>query len=128
MAKLRAGARARDALHSYGMRPGWARAALWAAAIAAEAGLGAAVAARAPGAALGAAGLLALFVLALVSAIARGRTGSPCGCFGTRSRIGWPAALRTGLLAAAFAALTFLPDAHPSTDAWLGLGLAVSLA
>jgi hypothetical protein len=128
VAKLRAGARARDALQSYGVRPGWARAALWAGAIAAEAGLGAAVAARGPGAALGAAGLLGLFALALVSAIARGRTGSPCGCFGTRSRIGWPAALRTGLLAAAFGSLPFLPDAHPSTDAWLGIGLAVSLA
>lgn len=128
VAKLRAGGGARDALQSYGVPLGWARGALWAGVIAAEAGLGAAVAAGAPGAALGAAGLLGLFALALVSAIVRGRAGAPCGCFGTRSRIGWPAALRAGVLAAAFAALPFLPDTRPSTDAWLGIGLAVTLA
>jgi hypothetical protein len=34
---------------------------------------------------------------------------------------------RTAALAAAFAALTLLPDTRPSTDAWLGAGLAVAL-
>jgi hypothetical protein len=126
--KLRAGGRARDALRSYGVRPGWARGALWATVIAAEAGLGAAVALDAHGAALGAAGLLGVFAIALVSAIQRGRAGSPCGCFGTRSRIGWPAVARTAALAGAFAALPFLPAAHPSTDVWLAIGIAVSLA
>ena len=128
VAKLLAGRRAREALRSYGVPPGWPRAALWAGTIAAEVGLGAAVAAGVPGAALGAAGLLGLFAAAVVTAVARGRTGSPCGCFGARSRIGWAAAARAALLAAAFAALPFLPDAQPSTDAWLGIGLAVSLA
>jgi Methylamine utilisation protein MauE len=127
-AKLRAGGRARDALASYEVRPRWARAALWVLVITAEAGLGAAVAADLPGAALGAAGLLGLFAVALAGAIARGRTGSPCGCFGARARIGWPAVARAGLLAAAFAALPFLPDARPATDAWLAVGLGVSLA
>jgi hypothetical protein len=42
VAKLRAGARARHALQSYGVPLGWARGALWAGVIAAEAGLGAA--------------------------------------------------------------------------------------
>ena len=127
-AKLRAGGRARDALLSYGVRPAAARSALWATVIAAEAGLGPAVAVDLAGAALGAAGLLGLFALALVTAIVRGRAGSPCGCFGTRSRIGWPAVARTAALAGAFAALPFLPDAHPSTDAWLAIGIGVSLA
>jgi hypothetical protein len=128
VAKLRAGGRARDALRSYGVDAQWARAGLWAGTIAAEAGLAAAVAAGVPGAALGAAGLLGLFAVAVLTAVARGRAGSPCGCFGARSRIGWPAASRAALLAAVFASLPFLPDAHPSTDAWLGFGLAVSLA
>jgi hypothetical protein len=128
VAKLRAGGRARDALRSYGVEAPWARAGLWSGTVAAEAALAVAVAADVPGAALGAAGLLGLFAVAVVAAIARGRAGSPCGCFGGRSRIGWPAAARAALLAAAFAALPFLPDAHPSTDAWLGIGLAVSLA
>jgi hypothetical protein len=125
--KLLAGGRARDGLRSYAVRPGRARAALWAGTIAAEAGLGVALAADVPGAAEGAAGLLGLFALALVAAIARGRTGSPCGCFGGRSRIGWLAVARTAFLAVALAALPFLPDARPSTDAWLGTGLAVAL-
>jgi hypothetical protein len=128
LAKLRAGARARDALRSYGVQPAWARTALWAAVIGAEGVLGVAVAVGVPGAAFGAAGLLGVFVLAFLVAMARGGTGSPCGCFGTRSRIGWPATLRTALLAGAFAALPFLPDTRPSTDAWLATGLVVSLA
>jgi Methylamine utilisation protein MauE len=126
-AKLLAGGRARLALRSYGIASPRARAALWTLAIAAEAGLGAAVAAGVPGAAEAAAALLAVFALALVVAIARGRAGSPCGCFGGRSRIGWPAVARTALLAAALAALPLLPDTQPSTDAWLATGLVVAL-
>ena len=68
-----------------------------------------------------------MFAVALVVAIARGRTGAPCGCFGGRSRIGYGAVVRTALLAAAFAVLPFLPDTRPSTEAWLGIGLAVAL-
>jgi methylamine utilization protein MauE len=126
-AKLRTGARGREALRSYGVSQPQARAALWGATIAAEGGLAVAVAVGVTGAAWAAAALLGLFALALVGAIAAGRTGSPCGCFGERSRIGWPAAARSALLAAAFAALPFLPDTRPSTDAWLGVGLALSL-
>jgi hypothetical protein len=127
-AKLRAGGRGREALRSYGIGAARARAALWAVTIGVEAGLGAAVAAQAPGAAEAAAGLMGLFALGLVWAIATGRAGKPCGCFGGRSRIGWPAFARTGLLAAAFAALPLLPEARLSTDAWLATGLLLALA
>ena len=126
-AKLLAGGRARQALRSYGIPSPRARAALWTLTIAAEAGLGAAVAAGVPGAAEVAAALLAVFALALVVAIARGREGAPCGCFGGRSRIGWAAVLRTALFAAALAALPLLPDTKPSTDTWLATGLVVAL-
>jgi methylamine utilization protein MauE len=125
--KLLAGARARDALRSYGIGSPRVRWVLWVAAIGAEALLGAALAAGVPGAAEAAAALLGLFAIALVAAIARGRTGAPCGCFGGRSRIGWTAVARTAALAAALAVLPFLPDTRPSTDTWLGLGLAVAL-
>jgi len=125
--KLLAGASARDALRSYGISSPRVRWVLWAAAIGAEALLGAALAAGVPGAAEAAAALLGLFSIALVAAIARGRTGAPCGCFGGRSRIGWTAVARTAVLAAALAVLPFLPDTRPSTDTWLGLGLAVAL-
>jgi hypothetical protein len=106
--KLAAGERGRRALASYGV-------------------LGVAVAAGVPGATEAAAVLLGLFTLLLVVAIARGRTGQPCGCLGSRSRIGWGAGARSACLAAAFAVLPFLPDASLSTEAWLGAGLAVAL-
>src|SRR5438034_973959 len=76
-----------------------------------------------PGAAAAGAALFGAFTLALVAAIARGKGGSPCGCFGTRSRIGWPAVARSALLSAAFVVVPFVPDAHLSTDAWLAVGL-----
>ena len=124
--KLAAGERGRRALASYGLH-GRAAAAAWAGTIALEGVLGVTVAAGLPGAAEAAAALLGLFTLLLVVAIARGRTGQPCGCFGSRSRIGWGAAARSGCLAVAFALLPFLPDASLSTEAWLGVGLAVAL-
>jgi hypothetical protein len=106
---------------------GRAAAAGWAGTIALEGVLGVAVAAGVPGAAEAAAVLLGLFTLLLVVAIARGRAGQPCGCFGSRSRIGWGAAARSACLAAAFALLPFLPDTSLSTEAWLGVGLGVAL-
>ena len=127
-AKLFAGPRAREAFSSYGVTRPAARAVLWGGVIAVEAALAVAVAAGLPGAAWAAAGLLGIFTLALLWAMARGRAGAPCGCFGTRSRIGWPAVARTALLALAFAALAVAPDTEPSTDAWLGIGLGVALA
>jgi hypothetical protein len=126
-AKLASGRSGRDALRSYGIAGPKPRAIIWGTAIAAEAGLALAVAAGLPGATEAAAGLLAFFALALVVAIARGGAGAPCGCLGGRSRIGWPGVARAVVLAAAFVALPFLPDATPSTQAWLGIGLAVAL-
>jgi len=127
-AKLGSGRSGRDALRSYGIPWRGARTALWGGAIVAETGLAIAVAAGVPGAAEAAAALLAVFALALGVAILRGHSGAPCGCFGGASRIGWFAFARTALLAAAFAALPFLPDAGLSTEAWLGAGLVVALA
>ena len=126
--KLVSGRSGREALGSYGIARPVARAALWAGAIAAEAVLAVGVAAGVPGAAEAAVALLGVFALGLAVAILDGRAGAPCGCFGGGSRIGWPAFARTALLAAAFAALPFLPDAELSTEAWLGAGLVVALA
>jgi hypothetical protein len=125
--KLAAGERGRRAFASYGLYGG-AAAAAWSGTIVLEGVLGVLVAAGVPGAAEAAAVLLGAFTLLLVVAIARGRSGRPCGCFGSRSRIGWGAAARSACLAAAFAVLPFLPDASLSTEAWLGVGLAVALA
>ena len=124
--KARAGGSAREALRSYGLRDARLRGAAWVGAIVAETALAAAVLVDVD-AALAAAALLAVFALAQVVAIARGHAGAPCGCFGGRARIGWWSVARTALLAAAFAALPFLPDTTLSTDAWLALGLGVAL-
>jgi len=124
--KARAGSSAREALRSYGMADARLRAAAWCLTIAAEAALAVGVLVEVD-VALAAAGLLTVFALAQALAIARGRAGKPCGCFGGRGRIGWPGVVRTMLLAAAFAVLPFLPDTSLSTDAWLGVGLAVAL-
>lgn len=126
-AKLAAGERGRRALASYGLH-GRGAAVAWAGTIALEGVLGIAVAASVPGSAEAAAVLLGLFTLLLVVEIARGRAGEPCGCFGSRPRIGWGAAARSVCLAAAFAVLPFLPDGSLSTEAWLGLGLGIALA
>jgi Methylamine utilisation protein MauE len=125
-AKARAGRSAREALRSYGLDDARVRAGAWALAIAAEVALAVAVLVDVD-AALAAAALLAVFASAQVVAIARGRAGAPCGCFGGRGRIGWWGVARTTALAAAFAALPFLPETGLSTDAWLVLGLGVAL-
>jgi Methylamine utilisation protein MauE len=126
VAKARSGRSGRDALRSYGLNDARVRAAVWAGAIAAEVALAVAVLVDVD-AALAAAALMAVFALAQVAAIARGRAGAPCGCFGGRARIGWPSVGRTSLLAVATVTLPFLPDAEPSTDAWLGIGLGAAL-
>jgi hypothetical protein len=124
--KARAGASGRDALRVYGLKSARLRAVAWGAAIAAEAGLAVAVAIDVD-AAFAAAALLFAFALAQVVAISRGHAGAPCGCFGGRSRLGWRTVARTALLGAAFLTLPLLPDAKPSTEAWLGIGLGVAL-
>ncbi len=126
--KLRAGGSARAALGSYGISRPWGRTALWVGTMIAETAIAVALVVDVPGAAAAGSALFGIFALALVIAIARGRGGSPCGCFGGRSRIGWPAVARSALLCGAFAALPFIPDAKPSADAWLAIGLVVALA
>jgi Methylamine utilisation protein MauE len=126
-AKLVAGRSGREALRSYGLESARARDALWGVVIVAETAVAVGLAAGVPGAAGAAATLLGVFALALAIAIRRGRAGAPCGCFGAGSRIGWPALARTAFLAVVAAALVFLPDTKPGTEAWLGIGLAVAL-
>jgi len=127
VAKLAAGRSSREALRSYGVQSARARAALWAGVIVAETALAVGLAAGVSGAAEAATVLLALFAGVLAVAVLRGRSGAPCGCFGGRSRIGWPAVARTLLLAAAAAVVAFAPDTTPSTEAWLAAGLAAAL-
>lgn len=126
-AKLAAPARTRAALATFGLRAPRARAAAWTGAVVAELALGAGVALGADAAAYAAAALMLAFAALLAGALRRGRTGQPCGCLGARSRVTPLALARTLALAAAYAALPFVPDTDPSAEAWLAVGLGVAL-
>ena len=92
-----------------------------------ESGLGVAVVAGSTEAAWLGAALMLVFALVMVGAILRGRAGEPCGCFGARSRIGWPGVARNLALAGGFIAVAMLDSETLSTDQWLGLGLVGAL-
>lgn len=126
-AKLAAGRSGRKALRSYGIESTGAQDAVWAGVIVAETALALGLAADVSGAAEAAGALLAVFAGTLAVAVLRGRSGAPCGCFGGRSRIGWPAVARTLFLAAVAAVVAFAPDTTPSREAWLAAGLVVAL-
>jgi Methylamine utilisation protein MauE len=125
--KLADPAGSRAALATYGVRSGPAARGVWALLVAVEAGLGVAVAAGIDAAAYAAATLLTVFCAAQALALATGRAGAPCACFGARGRISRSSVARTALLAAAFAVLPLLPRTEPSTEAWLAIGLAGAL-
>jgi hypothetical protein len=126
--KLAAGAEGRTALATFGVHGRRAQWAAWPALIGLEGGLAVAVAAGAPGAPAAAAVVLSCFAVALGVALARGRRGAPCACFGRRSRVGTGAVVRAAVLAATFAALAVMPDVRPSPTTWLTVGLVVALA
>jgi hypothetical protein len=103
LAKL---ARPRDsiaALSSFGFEGGPLRPLAWASLIAIELALAVAVALGSDVAAYAASALMLLFAAATAGAIFRGRAGSPCACFGPRSKVSWLAVLRNVGLAAGFA-------------------------
>ncbi len=127
VAKSASPATSRAALGTFGISSGRGQALAWVLLIATELGLGVAVALGIDLAAWLAAGLMLVFAVAMVVAIARGRAGAPCACFGARSTVGWAGAGRNALLGAGFAALPLLPEASLTTDQWLGLGLVTAL-
>jgi len=85
-----------------------ARRVTWATLIVAELSLAVGVAIGSDAAAYAAAVLIAGFGSVLLLAVLDGRRGAPCGCFGPRSVVGWPAVLRSVILSFAFAALPLL--------------------
>ena len=117
----------RAALATYGVRRDGLARALWGALVAVEVALAVGVGAGLDAAAYAAAGLLAVFCAAQATALANGRGGAPCACFGARGRVSRASLARTALLASALAALPLLPRSEPSTETWLALGLAVAL-
>ena len=125
--KLVGGASARAALGTYGIRDTRAAWVAWAALIALELVLGVAVAAGSTIGANAAALLMAAATAVQVAAILAGRTGAPCACFGARGRVGNASAGRAAALAAVLALAPLLPREEPTTEQWLGIGLAAAL-
>jgi hypothetical protein len=125
--KAAGGQAARAALATYGIGSPRVARPVWAGLIAVEAVLGVAVGAGLDWAARAAAVLMAGACAAQVAAIAAGRTGAPCACFGARGRVGSASAGRAAALAAALALVPVLPREEPSTEGWLAIGLGFAL-
>lgn len=127
LAKLANPSAGREALAGLGFESTAARTVGFWSLIAIELGLAAGVAAGSTEAAILGTALMAMFALVMLGAIARGKAGQPCGCFGARSRIGWAGVVRNFALAAGFALVAVLPSDDLTTDQWLGLGLIGAL-
>lgn len=127
IAKLANPSAGREALGGFGFESAMARAVGFWSLIAIELGLAAGLAAGSTEAAILGAALMAMFALLMAGAIARGKAGQPCGCFGARSRIGWAGVARNVALAAGFVVVAALPSDDLTTDQWLGLGLIGAL-
>lgn len=114
LAKLANPSAGREALAGFGFESPGARAVGFWSLVTIELGLAVALVAGSTEAAILGAALMAMFALVMVSAIARGRAGEPCGCFGARSRIGWAGVLRNLALAGGFVAVAVLPSEDPN--------------
>jgi uncharacterized membrane protein YphA (DoxX/SURF4 family) len=127
LAKLASPRASIAAMASFGFEGGPFRPFAWAGLIAVELGLGVAVALGSDSAAYLACGLMLLFAALTVSALLRGRAGTPCACFGPRSKVSWLGVLRNLALAAGFGLIPQLDSISLSTDAWLGIAAGIAL-
>jgi len=114
-------------LATFGLASPAARRVAFVAIVAWELALALGVAAGLDVAAFAAAVTLLAFAAVLAVALRRGGSGSPCACFGSRSRVSAAAVGRNLGLAAAFAAVPLLPEVRLSTTGWLALGLGAAL-
>jgi Methylamine utilisation protein MauE len=127
VSKLAGGPEARSGLATFGIEERRLQAAVWGGLIVTELAIAAGVAAGVDAFAWAGALLMLAFSGALVTAIARGRAGRPCACFGARSTVSWISVARNLLLAAGLAAVPLVPASEPTTEGWLAVGLAVAL-
>jgi hypothetical protein len=108
---------------TYGLRGRLARS-VWLPLAAIELALAGGLLAGSRGAAWAAAAVLGAFAVAQAGAVAAGRGGAPCGCFGARGQVSWGSAARAAGLAAAAALLA----AAPTSDAPSALHFAAAIA
>ena len=112
---------------TFGLRGAAARHA-WLVLAALEGALAAALLAGAAWAPAATAAVLGAFTLAQAFAVAAGRAGAPCGCFGGRGRISWGSAARTALLAGAATLLASGWGAQPQQPRLVAALAAIALA
>jgi hypothetical protein len=127
LTKVANGASSRAALVSWGLKTARSRRLGWIVLIAVETALAVGLAVGIPGVAEATAVVFAGFALAIGVALARGRAGAPCGCFGSRSSIGRLSLARAVVLAAASASVPALSGVWMSTQHWLVVGLLIAL-
>lgn len=125
--KAAGGPSARAAFATYGVRDPRLATAVWGGLIAVELALGVLVVAGLDWALRAAAVFFAALTAAQVAALAAGRGGAPCACYGAKGTLSTTSAGRTAALAAALALAPLLPRTEPSTETWLAIGLAVAL-
>lgn len=127
LAKLASPRASIASMDTFGFAGGPLRPLAWAVLIAVELALAVGVVLGSDDAAYAAAGLMLLFAALTTGAILRGRAGSPCACFGPRSKVSWLGVLRNLGLAAGFALIPLVDSIALSTDAWLGIAVGVAL-
>ena len=116
-----------DALATFGIRDPRAQGVLFAAVVALEVALAIGLALGFAAAAWLAAATMLAFAGLVGRALAAGRRGQPCACFGPRSRVSPLSVVRDLGLGALLVALPFLPATPIATDGWLAAGLVVAL-
>ena len=127
LAKLASPRASIASMDSFGFAGGPVRPLAWAGMIAVELALAVAVVLGSDTAAYAAAGLMLLFAALTAGAILHGRAGSPCACFGPRSKVSWLGVLRNLGLAAGFALIPLVDSIALGTEAWLGVAVGVAL-
>jgi len=127
LAKILAPGQTRSALATFGVTSTAKRSGIWVTVVASELALGAGLLAGLRVAAMGTAGLMALWTIALALALRSGHRGQRCGCFGARSTVNSMALVRNTLLAGFAVAISVLPSMTPSAQTWLTIGVALAL-
>ena len=123
--KSRSFSQAKDALATFRV-PRRLRASAVGSVVLLETGEAVALLAGSPWAPYAGAALMVAFALATGAALADGKRGAPCACFGASSSIGPTAVLRNFALAGVFLSIPFVPAAAPSTVGWLALALVLA--
>ena len=127
LAKLARPGESIAALATFGFESGPMRPIAWASLIAVELGLAVLVGLGSESAAYAASALMVLFAALTAGALLKGRSGSPCPCFGPRSKVSWLGVLRNLALAAGFAAIPAIDSVEIGSEGWLGIGIGVAL-